>query len=260
MAPQTQPDTAWTDDEIVLTDMTPDTTFVFDRMTEETIAAVAPGPEDFILDVACGRAIDALALVRRGARLAGIEASATMIEKAVEFLGKDRSQVVMVRSLAENLPFADGSFDKVVCKGAMDHFVDIDRSMEEMARVTRPGGQVIIAIANFESLTCRLGKAIWSVRERITGRGPGDHPFWEPPDDHNHKFDLKVLRKLMGRRLYVEKITGVSMMWGFPKWGAALRKLPAPAANLVLRSLDALARAAPGLSDVLVARGRAPAG
>ena len=37
-------DTTWTDDEIVMTDMTPDTDFVFSRMTDETISAVAPAP------------------------------------------------------------------------------------------------------------------------------------------------------------------------------------------------------------------------
>jgi 2-polyprenyl-3-methyl-5-hydroxy-6-metoxy-1,4-benzoquinol methylase len=154
---EVKPDTAWTDDEIVMSDMTPDTEFVFARMTQETLAAADARPGEAILDVACGRAIDAMAMAKKGATLFGIEASDTMIDKALEFMGADRRRVTLARSLAENLPFSDRCFDKVVCKGAMDHFADLDESMAEMTRVTKPDGKVIIAIANFESLTCRLG-------------------------------------------------------------------------------------------------------
>ncbi|HUT53529.1 MAG TPA: methyltransferase domain-containing protein [bacterium] len=252
---EVKPDTAWTDDEIVMSDMTPDTDFVFARMTEETLLAVDARAGERILDVACGRAIDAMAMAKSGAALTGIEASETMIRKAVEFMGADRRRVRLTRSLAENLPFHDHSFDKVVCKGAMDHFADLDESMAEMARVVKPDGKVIIAIANFESLTCRLGRLVWSLKEKLTGQGPGEHPFWEPPEDHNFKFDLKVLRKVMGGHCRIEKIKGVSMLWGYPKWGAFLRKHPLLTPP-VLRALDRAARAAPSLSDVLVAVGR----
>jgi SAM-dependent methyltransferase len=248
------PDTAWTDDEIVMSDMTPDTDFVFARMTEETLNAVDARPGELILDVACGRAIDAIAMARKGAALTGIEASATMIVKAIEFMGADRRQVKLARSLAEALPFPDNSFDKVVCKGAMDHFADLDKSMAEMARVTKPSGRVIIAIANFESLTCRLGRAVSSVKQKLGGPRPGDHPFWEPPLDHNFKFDLKVLTQLMRKHCRIESIRGVSMLWGYPKWGAFLRRHPG-VAPAVLKSLDQAARIMPSLSDVIIAAG-----
>ncbi len=252
---EVKPDTAWTDDEIVMSDMTPDTEFVFARMTQETLAAADARPGEAILDVACGRAIDAMAMAKKGATLFGIEASDTMIDKALEFMGADRRRVTLARSLAENLPFSDRCFDKVVCKGAMDHFADLDESMAEMTRVTKPDGKVIIAIANFESLTCRLGRLAWAVKEKFTGRGPGEHPFWEPPLDHNFKFDLQVLRRVMGQRLTIQTIKGVSLLWGYPKWGAFLRKHPRLAPP-VLRTLDLAARLLPTLSDVLIATGR----
>ncbi len=248
-------DTAWTDDEIVMTDMTPDTDFVFDRMTVETINAVDPRPGEKVLDVACGRAIDAKSLMDRGAAMTGIEASDVMIDKAIEYLGAKRNEMGLVRSLAEDLPFADGCFDKVVTKGAMDHFADLQTSMAELVRVTRPGGKIIIAIANFESLTCRGGRAIWRVREKITGQGPGDHPFWEPPEDHNFKFDLPFLRELMSEHCHNVQIKGTSLLWGFPKWGAFLSKLPKGVSLGILKALDLGAAAFPGLSDVLIATG-----
>jgi len=249
------PDTEWTDDEIVMSDITPDTDYVFEWMTRATIAAVDARPGEVILDVACGRAIDAMKLARNGARVVGIEASDVMIDKALEFMGEKGEGVFLARSLAEDLPFIDGAFDKVVCKGAMDHFVDVEASMDEMARVTRSGGKVVIAIANFDSLTCRLGRLLWGIRERLGGTAPDEHPFWEPPDDHNFKFDLEVLIRLMERRLTVDKVNGISLLWGLPNWGALLRKLPTGVSGAILTALDAGAGVAPALSDVLVAVG-----
>ena len=250
------PDLQWTDDEIVMSDMTPDTDFVFERMTVETIEAVDAKPGELVLDVACGRAIDALKIAEAGADLVGIEASDTMIEKALEFIGEDRSKVRMVRSLAEDLPFADETFDKVVCKGAMDHFANIEDCMAEMGRVTKQNGKVIIAIANFESLTCRLGRAISPIKEFFTGRGPGDHPFWEPPLDHNYKFDMDVLVTLMRRHCVIYDVRGISMMWGYPGWGGFMRKLPKGVSAGILKGLDKTAHVFPTLSDVLVAVGK----
>jgi len=250
----TAPDTAWTDEEIISAEMTPDTDFVFERMTAETLAAVDARPGEAVLDVACGRAVDALALAKSGARTVGIEASGHMIEKALEFAGPNGG-VTLLRSLAESLPFPDSTFDKVVCKGAMDHFVDIEKSMEEMARVAKPGGRVVIAVANFESLTCRMGKAVWAVRGGLFNSRP-ERAFWEPPDDHNFKFDLEVLTELMAPHCTIESIRGISLMWGYPGWGGTLSRMSPRNAGLVLKALDAAAREFPALSDVLVARGQ----
>jgi SAM-dependent methyltransferase len=250
------PDTKWTDDEIVMTRMTPDTDFVFARMTNATLDAVAAAPGEPILDVACGRAIDALSLHRRGARLTGIEASDVMIAKAIEYLGEQRAEVVMVRALAENLPFADASFAKVVCKGALDHFADIEKSMAEMTRVVRPDGRVIIAIANYESLTSRAGRALWTARSRLFHTPLPERPFWDPPADHNFKFDLPTLTGLMEPHCTLESVLGLSLLWGFPRWGALLEKLPARVVSPILTGLDAGARLFPALADVIVAVGK----
>jgi 2-polyprenyl-3-methyl-5-hydroxy-6-metoxy-1,4-benzoquinol methylase len=45
-----------------------------------------------------------------------------------------------------------GSIDKVVCKGALDHFADPDKALQQIATAIKPGGSAVIAIANFESL------------------------------------------------------------------------------------------------------------
>jgi SAM-dependent methyltransferase len=46
---------------------------------------------------------------------------------------------------AEGLPFADGSFDCMVCTEVLEHLEDPERAVEEMARVLKPGGCLILS-------------------------------------------------------------------------------------------------------------------
>jgi len=50
-----------------------------------------------------------------------------------------------IQATALALPLADASIDLVLCFAAFPHFADASRALTEMARVTRPGGQVVIA-------------------------------------------------------------------------------------------------------------------
>ncbi len=250
-------DTKWDDDEIVFTDMSPDTKFVFDRMTEATLDAVDAREGEDILDLACGRAIDAFKLAVKGARVFGLEPSAIMIEKALEFLKpSDKNPVILFRGLAENLPLADSSLDKIVCKGALDHFVDMEKTFNEIARVLRPGGMVIISVANFSSLSCLAGKALDKSRGN-RNRAAGDtKKFFEPPDDHNFVFDLPFTRNVLEKNFKIEKIFGVSLLWGMPGWGNFARRLPEELTSLILKFLDLTGRIWVKRSDVIVAVAR----
>jgi SAM-dependent methyltransferase len=59
--------------------------------------------------------------------------------------------------VAESLPFEDGSFDLVSCLGSLEHFLDQPRALQEMRRVARPGGRILVLVPNAGFLTRRLG-------------------------------------------------------------------------------------------------------
>jgi len=48
-------------------------------------------------------------------------------------------------------PFADNSFDRVVCRHVLAHLVDIPSAMNEIHRITRSGGVVVIVTPHFSS-------------------------------------------------------------------------------------------------------------
>ena len=242
-------DLEWGDEGVVPEKIYPDTHFVFTRMGQVAWAMVAPQKGEVVLDIGCGRAVDALELAKQGGRAIGLDPSRTMIMEAKSCIG-DR-EVDLVRGIGEALPFKRCSLDKVMCKGALDHFADPLRTMEEISRVLKPKGEMIIAIANFESLSCRLGRAWYPIISRFK-RLKDERLPWEPPPDHTYRFDYSMLCELVGHHFDVGKTLGVSLLWTAPYWGKILSILPGRGSAIILAFLDRIARRFPALSDVIV--------
>jgi len=247
-------DLNWDDNEVLPDRIRPDVEFLFFRMSRATIDMIDPKPDERILDIGCGRAIDIVNMSKSGATLIGIEPSFVMISHARETLKLDGQNTHVLQAIGESIPIAAGSVDKVVCKGALDHFAEPGEALQQMTLVLKPGGYAVIAIANFGSLGFMLGKFIFWLRRILNIKNPYKRLPWEPPPDHTVKFDYGMLLKLAGQHMKVEKVTGVSMLCCVPGWGDFLAALPAGTAGSMLRTLDAAARLVPWLSDVIVLR------
>lgn len=99
---------------------------------------------DRVLDVGCGPGnfTRALAGAVRDGQVVGLDASQTMLERAV--LEGVPANVAYVRGDASALPFADESFDAVNCFAALYLIADPMRALDEIARVLAPGGRVAV--------------------------------------------------------------------------------------------------------------------
>lgn len=238
--------------DVIPTSASPDSDYLFEQMTRRTLDR-ALGLR--VLDVASGFGQDARALAKSGVIAVAAEPSARMSALAVlqEGVGPD---VHHVRAWADALPFATGTFDAVYCKGALDHFDTPAEAIAEMARVTRDDGRVVLAIANFDSLSCRVartvdvGSARWG-RQLARGRR-----HYDVPHDHFTRYDLPLMREQAGESLSLELVEGVSLGWGLPRWSQLARRLPAGLTQWLLETLDAIARRWPAGADVVVLAGR----
>lgn len=210
------------------------------------------------LDVGCGPGAFAIQIGERGAEAWGIEPSQDMLGMCRLLYPPEK--VALQRGVGEVLPYRDESFDRVICKGSLDHFVDAQAFMREAARILRPDGRVVIALQNFESLSCRLGR----LRERMVQPflRNREHPrrrYWEVHADHHHKGELSFVEELGGDVLQLERCYGLSLFWQFPRWGALLDRLPAPVTKGIWRTLNSAAYRMPGLADMIISVWRRPA-
>ena len=119
------------------------------------------------------------------------------MSRAGEHLAEIDARVALFQGIGENLPFRSCLFDKVMCKGALDHFLSLDKTMEEISRVLKPDGEVIISIANFESLGFRIGKKVIKLKTILSRKIGKQRRPWELPPDHNYKFDYPFLTSLL---------------------------------------------------------------
>lgn len=244
--------------DVIPTGTTRDSEYLFDRMTERTLALACAGPGRRVLDCASGFGQDAIALAARGGSVVGAEPSARMTGWARLVSAKAEGPVpAWVRAWSHSLPFATGSFDAVLCKGAIDHFDRPARAIAEMARVTRPAGRVILAIANFESLACRTARALDALQEGLLGRTLSrGRRHYDVPADHFTRYDLDLMREQASRYLELDRIEGISLLWGLPQWTRTVERLPYRCASRALRGADWIARREPRLADVVVLAGR----
>jgi demethylmenaquinone methyltransferase/2-methoxy-6-polyprenyl-1,4-benzoquinol methylase len=102
------------------------------------LALVVPGSR--ALDVATGTGDLAIELSARGAQVVGLDFSERMLELARE----KAPAIEFVQGNALELPYPAASFDAVTVGFGARNFSDLDRGLGELARVTRPGGRVVI--------------------------------------------------------------------------------------------------------------------
>ena len=105
----------------------------------------APGRWENALEIGAGTGYFSLNLMAGGTigRLTATDIAPGMLaalQANAERLGLD---VKTVRTDAEQLPFADESFDLVLGHAVLHHLPDLDRAAAELARVLRPGGSVV---------------------------------------------------------------------------------------------------------------------
>jgi SAM-dependent methyltransferase len=136
-----------------------------DATTRRALQLIAAGPDDRLLDVASGKGDSAILAARElGCTVTGIDAGeAGVIEatRAAQAAGVAH-RVTFQTGDAEALPFADGSFDAVLCECSLCLFGDKRGALSQIRRVLRPGGRVAIAdvLAEHDRLPSTLHGAL----------------------------------------------------------------------------------------------------
>ncbi len=142
---------------------------------ELVMRLVQPQHGEHILDAGCGSGIFTAPLVDAGARITGIDVSLPMLEWAEKRLPE---QTFLAADMCD-LPFEDASFDKSVSITALEFIEDAQQAMDELWRVTKPGGLIVVATLN--------GLSPWAARRRKKAAADKDsvfnHAWFRRPED-----------------------------------------------------------------------------
>jgi ubiquinone/menaquinone biosynthesis C-methylase UbiE len=95
------------------------------------------------LEVAVGTALN-LPHYPSGVRLTGVDLSPDMLARAADRARRLGRRIELLEADAHDLPFADESFDTVVCTYALCAVPDLVRALSEMRRVLKPGGRLVL--------------------------------------------------------------------------------------------------------------------
>lgn len=102
-------------------------------------------PKSSVLEVAPGPGYFAIELAKLGDfQITGLDISQTFVEIARDNAAKAGVKVDFRRGNASAMPFAENSFDFLLCRAAFKNFTEPVRALQEMYRVLKPGGRAII--------------------------------------------------------------------------------------------------------------------
>jgi len=131
-----------------------------DRCEKKAVLALLPPVSGLrILDAGCGTGNFSLTLAARGAEMVGVDRSAAMLSRA---RGKGREgpgRPEWVRGDLAQLPFPAHSFDGVISITALDFMSCREAVIQELGRVLKPGGFLVMAVLNRYSL--------WTLKRKL---------------------------------------------------------------------------------------------
>lgn len=141
------------------------------RWRRAVLAAVQPKPHEQVLDLAAGTGTSTVPFAMSGATAVACDFSIGMV-----VVGKrSRPRVPFVAGDALQLPFADATFDAVTISFGLRNVADAALALEEMRRVTRPGGRLVVCefsrptYAPFRTVYVEyLVKALPAVARRVS--------------------------------------------------------------------------------------------
>jgi ubiquinone/menaquinone biosynthesis C-methylase UbiE len=153
--------------------------FTDSGILEQIHAAVKPTRMMNLLDLGCGPGIVTAAMAPDVREVVAYDLTPEMLDKAMK-----RCQEAGLKNVrfelgrAEHLPFEEESFDRVVTRLTIHHFLNPRRVMNEVVRVTRAGGKVVVAdvVSSKNDEEATLHNALETLRDPTHVRmfSPGD--------------------------------------------------------------------------------------
>ncbi len=181
-----------------------------------------------LLEIGCGLGTDLLQFARHGAVVTGVdltEESVALAKKRFELYGV---QGTFCTADAENLPFADNSFDVVYSFGVLHHTPNTQKAIDEVYRVVKRGGEIVIMLYHKHSLHVWLGVPLYFLYGLSKGKLWGYEEWVRIYDGKDNPlgkaYSRAELRRMFAKFKDVRFQTCDTIRRRFPKWLNALNQ------------------------------------
>jgi len=118
--------------------------FADEKALEKALGFASPEPRDLVLDVATGAGFLAFAFAERCRLVVALDLTLEMLSRARAVKAASASRALLVAGDVESLPFPGQVFDLVLCRYSFHHFPRPEVALQEMTRVCRDGGRVVV--------------------------------------------------------------------------------------------------------------------
>jgi SAM-dependent methyltransferase len=157
-----------------------------------------------VLDVATGSGNAAIAAARLGCNVVGVDYVPALLERGRKRAAAEGLDVELVEGDAENLPFADSSFDAVTSVFGSMFAPNHEQAASELLRVTRPDGVIALASWTPDSF---IGDLFRTVSKHVPPPASLQSPMLWGTDSH--------LRELFGDEIDSLHVTERTFTWRF---------------------------------------------
>ena len=201
-----------------------------------------------VLDAGCGPGNLAAAAASRGALVIGTDLSDAMV-----ILARERHPKIEFRQAdAEQLPFADMSFDSVVSNLLVPHLPRPEAGIVELARVLRPGGRLAVSMWD-QPARSRLVGVIWEAITEVGAPTPAGIPRGPATFKYSDDRELEGLLRSAGlddinvRRIeFIHRVASLDRLWeawteGSVRTASAVRDQPPDIQRQIRAAFDRLA-------------------
>ncbi len=173
-----------------------------------------------VLDLGCGTGRHSVALIEAGASVVGLDLTPEMLEIARTKFSADQNIRWLIHSLPDPLPFKDEHFDLVVMGLVVEHITDLTGAMDEITRVLKPGGRVLVSNLHpertAEGQRARFIDPVTGERQPIRGHHRSLEEFRAIGGPHLKLIDeetLLVTKELAATLPRAERYVGLPLGW-----------------------------------------------
>jgi ubiquinone/menaquinone biosynthesis C-methylase UbiE len=101
---------------------------------------------DFFVDLGCGEGYLTLHLIRRAGGGVGLDLTHSALQVLKQQPDFSTANLKLVVPAGDSISLVDGCADKLLCNHVLEHILDDDAIMQEIHRIVRPGGLVLIGV------------------------------------------------------------------------------------------------------------------